>query len=185
MWTRSQEWTELISGMTNTHNSLSLTDSTEWLRPWEQPAHWPLAPGLLGRPYAPPASLCQPMSWRYPSDTRAPIPGQQWPLHPLPPTKSKRSVKRTMGLNCFLQNLVPFVAVFVVCLILRSYHMKIHLYKVDAAPRDSHPGRQHLFVGIVTFKGGKQGGVDVQQVPSPLLHKLPCSDKQPQFIHTT
>lgn len=63
--------------------------------------------------------------------------------------------------------------------------MKIHLHKVDAAPRDSHPGRQHLFVGIVTFKGGKQGGVDVQQVPSPLLHKLPCSDKKPQFIHTT
>ena len=100
MWTRSQEWTELISGMNNTHNSLSLTDSTEWRHPWEQPAHWPLAPGLLGRPYAPPASLCQPMSWRYPLDTRAPIPGQQWPLHPLPPTKSKRSVKRTMSLNC-------------------------------------------------------------------------------------
>ena len=70
-------------------------------------------------------------------------------------------------------------------LILRSYFMKIHLHKVDAAPRDSHPGRQHLFMGIVTFKGGKQGGMDVQQVPSPLLHKLPCSDKKPQFIHTT
>ena len=94
MWTRSQEWTELISSMTNTHNSLSLTDSTVWRRPWEQPAHWPLAPGPLGRPYAPPASLGRPMSWWYPSDKRAPIPGQQWPLHPLPPTKSKRSVKR-------------------------------------------------------------------------------------------
>ena len=115
MWTHSQEWTELISGMNNTHNSLSLTASTVWCRPWEQPAHWPPTPGLLGRPYAPPASLCQPMSWRYPSDTQAPIPGQQWPLHPLPPTKSKRSVKRTMGMYCLLQNLVLFVAVFVVC----------------------------------------------------------------------
>lgn len=162
MWTHSQEWTELISGMNNTHNSLSLTDSTEWCRPWEQPAHWPLALGLLGRPYAPPASLCQPMSWRYPSDTRAPIPGQQWPLHPLPPTKSKRSVKRTMGMNCLLQNLVPFVAVFVVCFDPEILLYEFYLHKVDAAPRDSHPGRQHLFVGIVTFKGGKQGGVDVQ-----------------------